>query len=128
FRAAWRWAEPDSANGASGPPGATYATLGSSGIRMINNNSQPYGGPTSCPWTTNKCGPNDEPFSLPRSRCNPPFPDRPPHPPGPPRWTSSPPPMEIINEPYHNNPLLSPSPARRGGENWLCPLSVSGRG
>jgi prepilin-type N-terminal cleavage/methylation domain-containing protein/prepilin-type processing-associated H-X9-DG protein len=70
FRSAWRWAEPDSANGASGPPGATWGTLGSTGVRMINNYSQPYGGPTACPWTTNNCGPNDEPFSFHGSGCN----------------------------------------------------------
>lgn len=44
-----RWAEPDCAFGIS---------MG------INNNSSPFGGPPSCPWTTNNCGPNEEIFSF----------------------------------------------------------------
>ena len=43
----WRWAEPDNAFGVSKP---------------INNNAQPFGGPDTCRWTTNNCGPNDEVF------------------------------------------------------------------
>src|SRR5262245_2468143 len=60
-RNAWRWAEPDTANGVSGPPGAKY---GDAGLRIVNNSPQPYGGPAGCPWTTNNCGVNDEPFSF----------------------------------------------------------------
>src|SRR5262245_54338784 len=61
FRNAWRWAEPDTANGVSGPPGAKY---GDPYLKVINNNPVPYGGPAGCPWTTNNCGVNDEPFSF----------------------------------------------------------------
>ena len=61
YRAAWRWAEPDTANGVSGPPGAHY---GDAGLKVINNNAVPFGGPASCPWTTNNCGVNDEIFSF----------------------------------------------------------------
>ncbi len=51
-----RWADPDSGSGVSGPPAGTF--------KMINNNKTPAGGPVACPWTTNNCGPNDEPFSF----------------------------------------------------------------
>ena len=51
-----RWAEPDQGNGISGPP----ANPG----KVVNNNSSPIGGPSTCLWTTNNCGPNDEPFSF----------------------------------------------------------------
>jgi prepilin-type N-terminal cleavage/methylation domain-containing protein/prepilin-type processing-associated H-X9-DG protein len=60
-RYGYRWAEPDTGNGVSGPPGATYGTPG---LKIINNNSKVFGGGTACPWTTNNCGPNDEPFSF----------------------------------------------------------------
>jgi len=69
FRAAWRWAEPDNANGVSGPPNGVYkdGKLG----KVINNNNNPFGGPTgtagqgtTCAWTTTNCGPNDEAFSF----------------------------------------------------------------
>lgn len=46
----WRWAEPDTAG------------IGIS--KTINNNKAPLGGPTSCPWTTNNCGPFEEIFSF----------------------------------------------------------------
>jgi prepilin-type N-terminal cleavage/methylation domain-containing protein/prepilin-type processing-associated H-X9-DG protein len=67
-RAAWRWAEPDNANGVSGPPNGVVGDpiLG----RIINNNPFPVGGPTGCPWTTTNCGPNDEPFSFHNRGCN----------------------------------------------------------
>jgi prepilin-type N-terminal cleavage/methylation domain-containing protein/prepilin-type processing-associated H-X9-DG protein len=67
-RAAWRWAEPDNANGVSGPPNGVYGdpVLG----RVINNNPVPLGGPTTCPWTTTNCGPNDEAFSFHNRGCN----------------------------------------------------------
>lgn len=45
----WRWAEPDNAIGVS---------------KGINNNRNPQGGPASCPWTTNNCGPFEEIFSF----------------------------------------------------------------
>ncbi len=43
----------------SGPP-----NLGSGETKILNNNNTPKGGPTACPWSTNNCGPNDEPFSF----------------------------------------------------------------
>jgi len=58
----YRWAEPDNANGVSGPhkalsPGSTQA--------RINNHANPRGGVgTGCTWDLNNCGPNDEPFSF----------------------------------------------------------------
>ncbi|MFO0814478.1 MAG: DUF1559 domain-containing protein [Gemmatales bacterium] len=59
------WASPDTANGISGPPNATVGNLKG----VVNQNSSPVGGPlgappVGCPWTTNNCGPNDEPFAL----------------------------------------------------------------
>lgn len=54
-----RWAEPDIANGVSGPPsGPDY------GVKVVNNHFRPIGGPSTCPWVTNNCGPNDEPFGF----------------------------------------------------------------
>ena len=52
-----RWAEPDQGNGVSGSPISGDA-------KIINNNPTPVGGPSTCLWTTNNCGPNDEPFSF----------------------------------------------------------------
>lgn len=53
-----RWADPDAAgSGVSGPP---------NGGRIqgyINQNKIPQGGPADCLWSTNNCGPNDEPFA-----------------------------------------------------------------
>ncbi|MBI1346079.1 DUF1559 domain-containing protein [bacterium] len=57
-----RWADPDTGNGVSGPP----ANRGG----IINNNKSPNGGPSTCPWSTNNCGPNDEPFSLHTGGCH----------------------------------------------------------
>ena len=48
-RRLWRWAEPDNAMGIS---------------KLINNSKTPNGGPASCPWNSNNCGPNDEIFSF----------------------------------------------------------------
>jgi prepilin-type N-terminal cleavage/methylation domain-containing protein/prepilin-type processing-associated H-X9-DG protein len=65
FRNAWRWAEPDSGNGVSGPSNQNpTAQFGDALLRLINNNKVPTGGPSGCPWTTNNCGCNDEPFSF----------------------------------------------------------------
>lgn len=55
----YRWGEPDVANGVSGPHQST-----ASQVAKINNNNTPNGGPASCPWSLNNCGPNDEPFSY----------------------------------------------------------------
>jgi prepilin-type N-terminal cleavage/methylation domain-containing protein/prepilin-type processing-associated H-X9-DG protein len=54
------WADPDTANGVSGPPNAVPGALKG----VINQNATPTGGPSTCPWVNNNCGPNDEPFSL----------------------------------------------------------------
>jgi prepilin-type N-terminal cleavage/methylation domain-containing protein/prepilin-type processing-associated H-X9-DG protein len=65
-RAINRWADPETGNGVSGPP---QGDPGSSFFQnkpgpYINQNSAPLGGSTStCTWTTNNCGPNDELFS-----------------------------------------------------------------
>lgn len=70
-----RWAEPDQGNGVSGPSvlggtpcyesgGAGLGSVACNGRKAINNNNVPVGGPSSCPWGTNNCGPNDEPFSF----------------------------------------------------------------
>jgi prepilin-type N-terminal cleavage/methylation domain-containing protein len=59
-RRVYAWADPDAAtNGYSGPSNST-------GIRTAryNNNNTPVGGPTTCTWQTNNCGPNDEPFAF----------------------------------------------------------------
>ena len=63
-----RWADPDSGNGVSGPSGASPAITSPVGI--INNFKVPLGGPAQCPWSTNNCGPNDEPFSLHIGGCH----------------------------------------------------------
>jgi prepilin-type N-terminal cleavage/methylation domain-containing protein/prepilin-type processing-associated H-X9-DG protein len=56
----YRWADGDTGNGVSGPAnGPSGATL-----TFVNNNKIPAGGPATCPWNTNNCGPNDEIFSL----------------------------------------------------------------
>src|SRR5262249_48122519 len=74
FRAAWRWAEPDTANGVSGPAHqadpVALAAYGDAGLRMINNNAVPFGGTVNCPWTLNNCGVNDEAFSFHGNGCN----------------------------------------------------------
>ena len=57
-----RWADPDSGSGVSGPP----ANRG----QIINQNRTPAGGPATCPWTTNNCGSNDEPFSFHTGGCH----------------------------------------------------------
>ncbi len=67
-RAAWRWGEPDSSNGVSGGPNGVFGDLKLG--KVINNNSKPIGGPASCLWTTNNCGPNDETFSFHNAGAN----------------------------------------------------------
>jgi prepilin-type N-terminal cleavage/methylation domain-containing protein/prepilin-type processing-associated H-X9-DG protein len=49
LRQLYRWAEPDCAVGIS---------------KGLNNNASPFGGPPSCLWTANNCGPNEEIFSF----------------------------------------------------------------
>jgi prepilin-type N-terminal cleavage/methylation domain-containing protein/prepilin-type processing-associated H-X9-DG protein len=48
-RRVWRWADPDCAYGIS---------------KIVNNNRTPRGGPPTCPWDTNNCGPFEEIFSF----------------------------------------------------------------
>lgn len=48
-RCHWRWAEPDNTSGCS---------------KVVNNNSFPFGGPPTAPWTYHDCGPNNEWFSF----------------------------------------------------------------
>jgi prepilin-type N-terminal cleavage/methylation domain-containing protein len=48
-RRIWRWADPDNAIGIS---------------KGVNNNRSPLGGPPSCLWNTNNCGPCEETFSF----------------------------------------------------------------
>jgi prepilin-type N-terminal cleavage/methylation domain-containing protein/prepilin-type processing-associated H-X9-DG protein len=80
YRDPWRWAEPNSATGVSGPPGTqtnpsslpanppnvgpNNATWGDVGLKFINNNNEPFGGPAWCSWLENHCGPNNEVFSF----------------------------------------------------------------
>jgi prepilin-type N-terminal cleavage/methylation domain-containing protein/prepilin-type processing-associated H-X9-DG protein len=52
----WRWAEQDNGIGVSGDPLNT--------TKLINNNQTPFGGPAACPWSQDRCGPNDEIFSF----------------------------------------------------------------
>lgn len=64
-RAINRWAEPETGNGVSGPPTGDPNSplfLNRPGS-YVNNNMLPVGGPATCPWSTNNCGPNDEMFS-----------------------------------------------------------------
>ena len=59
-RRVYAWADPDAfGNGFSGPSKST-----GSKVAVINNNASPTGGPTTCLWSVNNCGPNDEPFSF----------------------------------------------------------------
>ena len=66
YRNSWRWAEPTSTGVVQGPTGASYPYSG----KIINNNKFPFGGPTTCVWTTPDCGPADEPFSFHTGGCN----------------------------------------------------------
>jgi prepilin-type processing-associated H-X9-DG protein len=55
----------DRANGVSGPHQSTASTQA-----KINNNNTTLGGPSTCSWSLNNCGPNDEPFSFHSGGCN----------------------------------------------------------
>ena len=81
YRSAWRWGEPDTGNGWSGPAATkssmgglpTFALFASGEVNMVNNNATPINnnqGPAWCTWATNNCGPNDEPFSFHGNGCN----------------------------------------------------------
>ena len=78
-----RWADADAGgSGVSGPgnkdAGATNASTNATPFYgYISNNATPFGGPVgltptadNCPWTTNNCGLNDEPFSFHPGGCN----------------------------------------------------------
>lgn len=59
-RRMYAWADPDSAtNGISGPSNSTINRKAG-----VNQNKLPIGGPPTCSWAVNNCGPNDEPFSF----------------------------------------------------------------
>jgi prepilin-type N-terminal cleavage/methylation domain-containing protein/prepilin-type processing-associated H-X9-DG protein len=60
----WRWADQDAGgSGISGPPSGRN--------RFVSNNNTPVGGSTTtCLWSANNCGPNDEPFSFHSGGCN----------------------------------------------------------
>lgn len=61
-RRVFAWADPDAfTNGVSGPSSAISPQ---SRVAQVNNSATPFGGPATCPWDTNNCGPNDEPFSF----------------------------------------------------------------
>lgn len=61
-RRVFAWADPDAfTNGVSGP---SNAIAPQSRAAQVNNSATPFGGPATCPWDTNNCGPNDEPFSF----------------------------------------------------------------
>ena len=64
----YRWAEPDNANGVSGPHKANTGAGGST-LAKVNNHASPKGGVPACPWELNNCGPNDEPFSFHTGGC-----------------------------------------------------------
>ena len=63
----YRWAEPDCANGVSGPHNAIGGIPAAQA--KINNYATPKGGPSACSWSNNNCGPNDEPFSFHTGGC-----------------------------------------------------------
>jgi len=67
-RRVFAWADPDAAtNGVSGPNNSTVAA---NRRAKINNSNSPIGGPADCRWSTNNCGPNDEPFGFHSGGCN----------------------------------------------------------
>ncbi|HEY2250330.1 MAG TPA: DUF1559 domain-containing protein, partial [Planctomycetaceae bacterium] len=65
--APYRWADPNTGAGISGPPTQDPSSslyIGGSITQVINNWKAPAGGPAECPWNNNNCGPNNEPFSM----------------------------------------------------------------
>ena len=92
LRAIWRWADPDAGgSGISGPANARgfLDAHGNYLGKAINQNAYPIGGrpaatslssagntkglypvgETGCPWTTQNCGANDEPFAFHPGGC-----------------------------------------------------------
>ncbi|MBI3408350.1 MAG: DUF1559 domain-containing protein [Planctomycetes bacterium] len=75
FRAINRWGEPETGNGVSGPANMDptdplYTGALSYAGPWVNQNATPIGGPATCPWTANNCGPNDELSSAHPGGCN----------------------------------------------------------
>jgi prepilin-type processing-associated H-X9-DG protein len=65
-RRVFAWADPDAVtNGYSGPSNSTGSKTAG-----LNQNAAPIGGPSTCRWSTNNCGPNDEPFAFHPGGCN----------------------------------------------------------
>jgi prepilin-type N-terminal cleavage/methylation domain-containing protein/prepilin-type processing-associated H-X9-DG protein len=65
-RAINRWAEPETGNGVSGPPTGDPNSpyFQNKAGPYVNQTATPVGGsPSTCPWSVNNCGPNDELFS-----------------------------------------------------------------
>lgn len=59
-RRVFAWVDADAAtNGVSGPSNSSASRQA-----KVNNNASPIGGPSTCLWSVNNCGPNDEPFSF----------------------------------------------------------------
>jgi prepilin-type N-terminal cleavage/methylation domain-containing protein/prepilin-type processing-associated H-X9-DG protein len=63
----WRWADMDAAG--SGISGQN-STVSSTRMKFINGSNSVVGGVQDCPWDSNNCGPNDEPFSWHPGGCN----------------------------------------------------------
>jgi type II secretory pathway pseudopilin PulG len=64
--APYRWADPNSGTGVSGPPTndpTSTSPAFSGSLTNVINNWKAAGGGTTCPWNINNCGPNNEPFS-----------------------------------------------------------------
>ena len=74
-RTVHRWADPDAGgSGVSGPDSSTDTLYTASDATnpwqlFISQNAEKMGGATTCPWTTNNCGLNDEPFSFHPGGC-----------------------------------------------------------
>lgn len=61
LRSLARWADPDAAGSGVSGAGINGSTTQ---FGYINQNKQPVGGPSGCPWSTTNCGLADEPFSF----------------------------------------------------------------
>ena len=73
LRSVSRWADPDATgSGVSGPPATVIRpAVAPFYTHWVNNCSAPMGGDAStCLWTANNCGPNDEPFGFHPAGCN----------------------------------------------------------
>jgi len=61
-RRVFAWADPDATT--NGFSGASNATVVADRIAKFNQHKKPIGGPSTCLWIVNNCGPNDEPFGF----------------------------------------------------------------